>query len=331
MSCHDAVVLPYAAYLRVYEPLESFLEPARSLWQVYADSPDRPRGARALAAEQAEALHRSLLTPPMLAPAHESRHAYVLRSGDGVFVCPWQTRLRSWLQVAKFRSSLVAGMRNMFVPEPVADQVELAFEQWKNSGGSLRTNILTSTWRIPPAWFVPFTAADRRLVLPPPDVAADSGTDLAPDAGQGAGQGDGKGAGKDAVRPGDHPCGPQEGRTTASAERRLTYVASLADTRPRVEWAIGVVRGGLGDGTALSRLLTLAEWLSGFHPYSLVELDYGGLVGLLDDEALRRDESVTEVSAALTAMDLGQAEMTVAMHRRLTARWRAVRALATAN
>ena len=42
----------------------------------------------------------------------------------------------------------------------------------------------------------------------------------------------------------------------------------------------------------------MARWLEEFHPHSLVELDYGGLVHLMDDETLQADESVAELAAA---------------------------------
>jgi hypothetical protein len=75
----------------------------------------------------------------------------------------------------------------------------------------------------------------------------------------------------------------------------------------------------------------LGRWLTEFHPLALVELDYGGLVHLLDDQALRTDESVTEVAAALAGMEQGERELTVAMYARFFTRWRLIRALESAN
>ena len=71
----------------------------------YAASAQRPRRAAALDAEQAEALSRLIATPPIAAPRAESGQAYV-RWADGVtYICPWQTRLRSWLELARLRST----------------------------------------------------------------------------------------------------------------------------------------------------------------------------------------------------------------------------------
>ena len=103
--CHDANVRPYAAYLRVYEPLSAFSDAEGRYWSEYAASAARPRRAAALDAEQAEALGRLIATPPIAAPRRESGHAYV-RWADGVtYICPWQTRLRSWLELARLRST----------------------------------------------------------------------------------------------------------------------------------------------------------------------------------------------------------------------------------
>jgi len=53
---------------------------------------------------------------------------------------------------------------------------------------------------------------------------------------------------------------------------------------------------------ASAALEEIGRWLEEFHPHSLVELDYGGLVQLLDDDALRADQSVAEVSATVSAL-----------------------------
>jgi hypothetical protein len=105
----------------------------------------------------------------------------------------------------------------------------------------------------------------------------------------------------------------------------------MRQARYRLERARRLVDGGPDGGLEPGRLETVARWLAEFHPSALVELDYGGLVHLVDDEVLRADESVREVAVALAAMERGEPELTVAMYRRLGARWRSVRALESAN
>lgn len=186
------------------------------------------------------------------------------------------------------------------------------FEQWKRSGRALRPHILTSTWHVPLDWFVPFARGERCLMLGTP----------------------GTGYRRQDETSEEHP---GHGPATAAPTRTLIYVTSMGEARRRVAAALPVVRENLGDGTgevyllSAGRLETLGRWLGEFHPRALVELDYGGLVHLLDDETLRTDESVAEMTVALTGMERGEAELTVAMYKRLLARWRPVRSLESAN
>ncbi|MBT2206634.1 MULTISPECIES: hypothetical protein [Actinomadura] len=305
-------MFPYAAYLRVYEPVTAFPQPARTLWTAYADSRRRPRRIHALAAEHREAARRLTSAPPEVVPDRESRDAYVRRSDDMIFICPWETRLRSWLAFERFRDERSAGVAAAFVPPTVAERATSEFERWKRAGRSLRPHILTDVWHVPLAWFVPFARSERCLMLGAPGTGYRTTSDaLQEHAGHGP--------------------------ATAARARTLIYVTSMGEARRRVASALPVVRANLGEGAAdavplsAGRLEALGRWLEEFHPRALVELDYGGLVHLLDDRTLQADESVAEMSVALAAMERGEAELAVAMYKRLLARWRPVRALETAN
>jgi hypothetical protein len=288
-------VLPYAAYLRVYQPLNAFPEPEKSIWSAYAVSEKRPRRVDALDVEHMLALRRLIAVPPIVAPLRESRDAYVRRAEDVTYVCPWETRLRSWLAFDRFQAGTSEQLAEMFVPRRVAEQAEGAFDRWKRQAGTLSPHILSSTWQVPLSWFVPFVAKERWLVL------------------------------------GGHDDTAGGGPTTATPVRTLIYVTPMAQARRRVARALNAVRRHAGEELDLGEVESVGRWLEEFHPHSLVELDYGGLVHILDDAALRADESVAEVAAAITGMETGQAELAVAMHKRVIARWRVVRALESAN
>ena len=163
--CHDAFVLPYTTYLRVYQPIDAFSPTDRDLWEQYALSPDRPRRVNALAAEQAESLGRLLTTPPMVAPEEESRNAYLRRVNGRLYVCPWQTRLRSWRAFSEFTEATPVALSEAFVPAPEAERAEDHYREWLESGAQVRPGILSSNWSIPVPWFVPFGAQERCLVI----------------------------------------------------------------------------------------------------------------------------------------------------------------------
>jgi hypothetical protein len=298
--------MPYAAYLRVYEPLSAFPEPELSHWAAYAASPDRPRRLNALEAEHAEALRRVAAIPPIVVPEDESEHAYI-RWADGVtYVCPWQTRLRSWLALGHLRATTRPPLADAFSPTEAA-RAARAFARTYADSTSLRTYIQTSAWCVPLSWFVLFSPAERWLALGP---------------------GDETGVGASAM---------------ASAVRTLIYATAMAQARRRLARSLTAVRrgltGALGDSEDIRRrslaitaeLEDVGRWLEEFHPQSIVELDYGGLVNLLDDDSLRGDQSVAEIGAAVSGLAQDEPELAIAMYRRTAARWQDVRAAETAN
>jgi hypothetical protein len=305
------IMLPCAAYLRVYEPLSAFGPAERARWEAYAASADRPRRADALEAERAEALRRIIALPPIVAPAKESDHAYV-RWADGItYVCPWQTRLRSWLALGRLRATAGPPLADALALGQ-ADRAAEEFSRWEGKEVAPRVYIQSSTWSVPPTWFVPFAPSERWLVL---GTTGDT----------------------QSSRP-----------ATASATRTLIYATTMAQARRRAARALGTVRRIPGTAQAPRRpganpdhgapptaalvrvsaaLEEIGRWLEEFHPHSLVELDYGGLVQLLDDDALRADQSVAEVSAAVSALASREFELAAAMYQRLRARWRELEAI----
>jgi hypothetical protein len=305
------IMLPCAAFLRVYEPLSAFGRTERARWEAYAASADRPRRADALEAEREEALRRIIALPPIVAPARESDHAYVRWADGTTYICPWQTRLRSWLALGKLRATARPPLADAFAPAAVTRAAE-DFARWERKGMAPRVYIQCSTWSVPPIWFVPFAPTERWLVL---------GTSGERETGRPA---------------------------TASATRTLIYATTMAQARRRVARALATVRRVPGTAQearapgeepdqaapatadlerASVALEEIGRWLEEFHPHSVVELDYGGLVQLLDDDALRADQSVAEVSAAVSALASREYELAAAMYQRLRARWRDLEAV----
>lgn len=287
-------MLPYVAYLRAYEPLHAFSEPERSGWAAYTGSGDRPSRGATLDLEHERALRGILATPPVAVPERESAEAYIRQVGGVTYLCPWQTRLRSWLALMEFRGSIPDRVADAFLPKAAAEQAA-DYERSKRRHTTERPHILSGTWHVPLPWFVPFDPGERLLVL-----------------------GDGK-----------H--GKHTRAATAAPTRTLIYVTSMTQARRRVARALAVIRRFLGEAGIYAGVEDIGRWLEEFHPKSLVELDYGGLVHLLDDGWLRADQSVADAAAALEALESGQDEVVSTIYGRLTTRWREVQRLEAAN
>ena len=296
-------MITYAAYLRIYEPVAAFHEPDRSRWAAYAASPTWPRRCDSLAAEQAETLSRAITAPALMVPDRESEHAYVRRVAGVTYICPWQTRLRGQLSYHRLVSDPGSARPRLVPSRAEHEAVTLAEPPGdRPPGPRARLHIRASVWTVPLAWFVLFAGTERWLAL-----------------GLGGGG----------------SCAAQ----TASMTRALLYTTPMSEARRRVARGRAVLRG-LASGSAApdcdparaaGELAEIGRWLAGFHPYSLVELDYGGLVQLLSDDALSRDQSAAEIRAAIDGVARGQRELAVAMYRRARSRWRALGKYEMAN
>jgi hypothetical protein len=251
--------------------------------------------------EHAEALRRTITAPQIVVPEQESEHAYIRHADGTTYVCPWQTRLRCLLAYGRMLSATGAPLPGT-VTITEDDHAVAALARLEDGGTVPRLHILASVWTVPLAWFVPFAAAERWLAL---------------------------------GSPGDRP----SVAATASVTRALVYTTAMSRARRRVARALATVRSAAADYEddaweplrTETELAEVGRWLEEFHPYSLVELDYGGLVHLLSDDALCGDQSVAEISAAIEGVAKGECELAVAMYKRAHTRWRAFAEFELAN
>ncbi|MEU7702079.1 hypothetical protein [Streptomyces sp. NPDC039028] len=157
MSVASSVLIPYASYLRVYEPLAAFPEPERTHWTRYAGRARTP-GAQ-------EELRRSLAdllpTPPVPVPVHESGEAFVARLDGVVVICPWRTRLRGWLALQELVGQFPEPVLDAMLPPVVRLQVESDYERWLSRNPDARPWIRTAVWHVPLRWFALFGDEDR--------------------------------------------------------------------------------------------------------------------------------------------------------------------------
>ncbi|MEO3929935.1 hypothetical protein ABGB07_39705 [Micromonosporaceae bacterium B7E4] len=125
---------------------------------------------------------------------------------------------------------------------------------------------------------------------------------------------------------------PEERELTTRPDRRvLRYRTEISKARRRASRGLSVLRKSVGDAPITEAVEEGARWLEEFHPRSVVELDYGGLVDLLPDEALAADDSPELVAAGLAGLSQGDADAATEAYEKLVARWRAVQLLERCN
>ncbi|MFD5367707.1 hypothetical protein [Streptomyces sp. NPDC127103] len=300
MSVASSVLIPYASYLRVYEPLAAFPEPERTHWARYARLPRTP-GAQ-------EELRRSLAdllpTPPVPVPVHESGEAFVARLDGVVVVCPWRTRLRGWLALQELDGQFPEPVLDAMLPPVVRLQVASDYERWLSRNPDARPWIRTAVWQVPLRWFALFGDEEREYEPGAPPSGA-GGEGAAGAAGAGA-----DGAGRAPV---------------------LRYRTTMAQARRRLARALRALRESIDDGPMTEGLIEVGRWLEEFHPRALVELDFGGLVHAVPEEWLAADRSAAQLAEGIAALRAGDGERASEAYGRLAERWRTVRDLRFAN
>ena len=125
-------------------------------------------------------------------------------------------------------------------------------------------------------------------------------------------------------RSGSCRCGP--------GRRVLRYRTEISKARRRAHRALSVLRKSVGDAPITEAVEEGARWLEEFHPRSMVELDYGGLVeSALGRDAGARTTRPALVAAGLAALSRGEADAATAAYEKLVERWRAVQLLERCN
>ncbi|MEU1519326.1 hypothetical protein ABZ490_45580 [Streptomyces sp. NPDC005811] len=276
----SSVIVPYATYLRVYEPLAAFPEPERTHWTRYARRPDRPSYQDELRRSLADLLP----TPPVAVPVHESGEAFVAEMDGVLHICPWRTRLRGWQALTELGDELPRTVLEAVLPEVVRAQAAKDYERWREHNPDARPWIRTATWQVPLNWFVLFSDEERVYE---------------------------KGTGESAPV--------------------LRYRTPMVQARRRTARGLRTLKESLDEGPLAQGLLDVGRWLEEFHPRSLVELDYGGLVHTLPAGHLEGDHSAADVAEGIEALRVGDGAAAGEAYGRLVERWRAVRDRRSAN
>ncbi|MER8042469.1 hypothetical protein [Streptomyces sp. NPDC094032] len=150
--------VPYASYLRVYEPLAAFPEPERSHWARYARRTDLPDAQQELRRSLADLVR----VPPVPVPARESGDAFVATVDGVVLVCPWRTRLRGRLALEELVGGTLPApvLDAMLAPEERA-RVAAEHERWRERNPDARPWIRGAVWQVPLRWFALFSDEER--------------------------------------------------------------------------------------------------------------------------------------------------------------------------
>jgi hypothetical protein len=283
-SARSAAAVPYASYLRVYEPLSAFPEPERTHWAAYA--------RRGVAPTAQDELRRSLAdlvrVPVRGVPAHESGDAFTAEADGVVLVCPWRTRLRGWLALQELIAEFPRPVLDAALPPSARRRVTEEYEAWRERNPDGRPWIRTAVWQVPLRWFV-LVADDEREYVPGELLRY---------------------------------------RTPMVQARRrlargLRTLRSAAASSPEAD--------GGGYEALAEGLVEVGSWLEEFHPRSMVELDYGGLVHALRPGRLAEDRSARDLAAGIAAVRAGDRAGAEERFEELADRWRAVRERLFAN
>jgi hypothetical protein len=283
----------HTAFLRVYEPFAAFDGAERARWEAYAAAGSAPAPELGPTIEREAALRALTGRVPVVLPQLEEQ-AYVTEVDGVTLVCPWGTRLRSLEALEEFLAELPVPLLDAWVPRPLAEAVGEQVDAHRLAHPDERTHQLCSTWHVPLRWFVLVDPDEREVRF----------------------GGDG---------------GPSTARTRPRAGRRLVYRTPMSRARRRLARALAVLRRTVEDGVVTAGVEDLGRWLEEFHPRSLVELDYGGVVHLLDDAELSQDESARDVALALAALAEGDQDRAGAAYARVTARMKALQAVESAS
>jgi hypothetical protein len=143
------------SYLRVYEPIEAFPLGERDQWLA---QPEEANDTRSLALKW---LIYSAM--PSTDTGGRPEGAFIRETAQGVFICPWRTRLRMLAGLIAFRGSLPEEVADAFVPETEARRAAQELAALGENQPELKSHILHANWHVPLRWFSAFDESERIL------------------------------------------------------------------------------------------------------------------------------------------------------------------------
>lgn len=117
------------------------------------------------------------------------------------------------------------------------------------------------------------------------------------------------------------------GKAGSTVRYRVEHPEAMA----RVDRAIEILAEAEMPESVTAEVRELRTWLSDFPPDSMIELDYGSVSGMFSESDLILDESVSEVWAAIDALEHGNWQRAGDRYGSVVARWSAPMAIAYSN
>ncbi len=155
------VVLPYASYLRVYEPLSALDGATRE--SIREDLQGSTDTISTLTSEQTTVLRRAVSSGALGVDGDRGAGTYVMRVSGRSFYCPSDMPLRSWLSLTSLVGSIGdANVQLLFAPESIA-MADEDFLSWRRRNPQAVPHIRQTTWGVPRTWFLLVRDAEREL------------------------------------------------------------------------------------------------------------------------------------------------------------------------
>lgn len=142
-------MVPYAAYLRVYEPVEALPRRPRPVGDT--DAPVEPH--LLTRAEQERSLHAAVRAEAVgLVDGGDT--AYWLERGGKTFVAPGDELLRSWLSLTRLAGGLPPSVARALTPGSVVVDADEALRNWRREHPEAAPHVRDATWRLPLPWLL---------------------------------------------------------------------------------------------------------------------------------------------------------------------------------
>lgn len=153
-------VLPYASYLRVYEPARALSQEFHS--DLRASKATLTESLATVATEQQTALRRTVIGSALLSDGDESVDVYVLRREGRLHLCPVDLALRSWLSLTALIGDPMDPSR-LLIPLDSLGMADERFLQWRRDHPQTVPHIQQAAWEVPRTWFTLVVGDEREL------------------------------------------------------------------------------------------------------------------------------------------------------------------------